>query len=679
MTDDNPLLPIDLIASMSVGVFAEDVATGRTYANAQMLDFVGLPAQTDVAANWHRILRPEDRERLLVQWQGMASSRDRDVFHYHFEKPDGIQVWVRLEVAPRLDKAGLFCGYVGTATNASAVKAIEGEYRDNVTLLRAMLDNFPGVIFRFFCSPTRLELLFLSEGVGDLTGFNRSEVLMASTDYLLRWVYPEDRALLAAANQVLLTGQHYRERIRVFRPDGVMYWVDLRINVVDHHGGGAVCEGMALDVTAEMDTRLKLQWREQEHMRLQRQMQEARKLETLGRLAGGIAHDFNNLLGAILGFAQFVAEDVGPDHVAYRNAGLILDAADRGRGIVSQILAFARQTGAERRRIRLEDVVTEVDALVRMAVPASIAMELETKPVGLMVEADRTQLVQVLLNLCLNARDALGGDGGRIAIHVDAVNGRHPWVVRLSERIPGSANLVDVWAEPDGTVVGIVGEAHLDQPYVALVVTDNGVGMDLTQMGKIFDPFFTTKDLGKGTGLGLSVVQSIVLEHQGAVIIRSRMGRGTEIRVLLPGLAIQGETVPEVHHAPLDVAPGRVLVVDDDQNFGKMMVQLLTRNGWDVTFYNNPFDAIAAVADRPTHWDLVISDQQMPHMMGLEMVGRLKELNSHLPCILCTGYDATITPQIASQHGAALLMFKPLTTQQVLAAVADVMDGRLGC
>ena len=670
---DGDQIPSDLITAMPVGVFAENVKTGWTFANDQMLDFAGISRLDVSGPGWAQIIRPVDRDRLIAQWSGLATPKDRDSFIYAYEKPDGSVLWVKMEAVPRFDGDGTFCGYAGTATDISHAKESEAEHRDHLTRLQTMLDNFPGVMFQFFCSATRLEFLFLSQGAELLTGFKRAETLMASPESLMQWVHPADRQVLIDARRTLLAGEPFRERIRLFNSSCSMYWADVRITVTDRRANGVVCEGMALDVTRDMEMRQESRRHEQEHTKLERQMQEARKLESLGRLSGGIAHDFNNLLGAILGFAQFVAEDVGTDHPAYRNAGLILDAANRGRGIVSQILAFARQTGTERRRFRLEDAVTEIDALIRMAVPAFMTIEISTPVIGLMVEADRTQLGQVLLNLCMNARDALGGEAGRITIQVEALSSRNPWVTKLAQRMPSLGAIVDAWEDPDGTVVGMVGTARTDQPSVALVVADNGIGMGLAQITKIFDPFFTTKDLGKGTGLGLSVVQSIVLEHQGGVVIRSRPGHGTEIRIILPGFPVQGEDVAEPQIIVHEVMPGRVLVVDDDKDFGQMMVQLMTRNGWDVTYCNDPFDAFEAVKADPRHWDLLITDQVMPNIRGQDMIAKIKKVNPDLPCILCTGYDETITETSAREHGAALLLFKPLTAKQVMASVASVM------
>ena len=673
MTPSDPLLA-GLVDNMPLGVFAEDVRRGRTYVNDQMLAYAGLTREQIQGDGWFRLLSIADRSRLLALWGQGGTGQDVEIFDVNFEHYDGSQMTLRLQVRPRYDDDGVFWGYVGTATDITPLQEMEHLHREKLMQMQTLVDNFPGVLFRVFCSVIRLEMLFVSNGIHDLTGFSRAEVLAASPDYLLRWIYPEDRALLLAARDQLLERQPFRDRIRVFRPDGSMYWVDLRIMVLSHTKGGVICEGMAVDVTHEMDARLRLQWQEQEHIRLQQQMQEARKLETLGRLAGGIAHDFNNLLGAILGFAQFVAEDVGPDHPAFRNAGLILDAADRGRGIVAQILAFARQTASVRRRFRLEDLVRDSDALIRMAVPANIAIDVSVKPLGFAVEADRTKMGQILLNLCLNARDAVPQESGRIGIHAEIMGGRNPWIQLLSERLPGTTELVDVWTEADGIVVGMVGTAQADQTHVALLVEDNGMGMEVGQIAKIFDPFFTTKDIGKGTGLGLSVVHSIIMEHHGAVIIRSRPGAGTEIRVVLPALPVVTEDPHDQAAKSLEPSPGRVLVVDDDPNFGKMLAQLMTRKRWDVTYFRNPLDAVAAVTAQPQHWDLVITDQIMPNMRGQELIRRLKSLNPGLPCILCTGYDATITLEIAQQFGASTLLFKPLTAKQLLEAVAAVME-----
>ena len=274
----------------------------------------------------------------------------------------------------------------------------------------------------------------------------------------------------------------------------------------------------------------------------------------------------------------------------------------------------------------------------------------------------------------MNARDALGSDPGKITIQIEAMSGHSPWVEKLAGRLSSLTAIVDAWTEPDGTVVGMVGSAKLGQPCVAMVVTDNGVGMDMAQISTIFDPFFTTKELGKGTGLGLSVVHSIVLEHHGAVVIRSRFGRGTEIRIILPGFAVSEYEKSEAPVLPQKVMPGRVLVVDDDVNFGKMLSQLMTRNGWDVVYRNDPLEALETVEGNPHHWDLVITDQVMPNLRGQDLIAKIKTLNPRLPCILCTGYDETLTQASAQQHGAALLLFKPMSAKQVMSSVASVMN-----
>jgi len=666
----------DLINILPVGIFEIDKDIGIIFANEQMLKFSGLSREEFSGLGWQRSIYPEDRERLLAQWDDICSRQEVGTIHLRYLKPDGTVSRLKINLVPRFDDNGAFISYVGTATDVTRIKELEDELRTNVVHLQAMLDNFPGVIFSLFCTPTRIELLFVNEGAERLTGLSRLEATFSQPETLMSWVHPEDRKLLAKARGRLLAGDRYRERIRVFRPEGSMYWADIRISPMEQRGGGVVCEGMAIDITQEMEARKELQWRQLEYTRLERQMQEARKLESLGRLSGGIAHDFNNLLGAIFGFAQFVAEDIGQDHPAYRNASLILDAADRGKGMVAQILSFARQTGAVRRRIRLEDVVQDSDALIRVAVPASVTIDILIDPIGLMVEADRTQIGQVLLNLCMNARDALEGDVGRISIQVEAMNPGSPWLNRLASRIPGTSPTVDVWTEPDGMIVGVVGFANRDVPCAVLLVSDSGLGMDKAQMERIFDPFFTTKDLGKGTGLGLSVVHGIVLEHGGAIIIRSRPGLGTEIRVVMPGLPIEGEAVQDQQEIVHDVSPGSVIVVDDDQNFGDMLAQLMARKGWRVAYYSDSLAALEAFGKEPDQWDLVISDQVMPNLRGQDLVSRVKSINPAVTCILCTGYDETISEETAKRHGASLLLHKPLTAKQLLQALAVVLKSR---
>lgn len=523
----------------------------------------------------------------------------------------------------------------------------------------ALVHNLPGKVTRAFQSED-----------------GRFELLYASRDTEETGTHGQSTALNALQFAELATMGKTRGRIRWAHPDGRIVWHDMWATVVARHDRGIEYETLILDVTSEVEAKQALEKQQQDQQLLERRIQEASKLEALGKLAGGIAHDFNNLLGGILGFASLVAEDIGADHPTQKFVSRISAACLRGKDLVDQILAFARQSKGEPTRFSLDALVTECRPLLDVAIPSSISIDVWTAPEAVDIQADKGQIGQVLMNLCFNARDALENKTGTIAIGVRILPANDP-LLALSASAPpqGKAGAVP-HTSADGWTTVMVGRCDATQPHAVLSVKDSGSGMEPELLARVFEPFFTTKATGKGTGLGLSVVHGIVMAHDGALLVRSRPGSGTEIQVILPlaegihvEVALPAVTIPTTgarHH-------GRVLVVDDDGDFGDVLALLLGRRGWSVSCHADPRDALAALTADPKSWTFMVTDQVMPHLRGEELIAKVKAIRPDLPCLLCTGYDGRIDEEQMIRLGIAQQLRKPLEAAILEATIADIL------
>lgn len=663
----------DLVELLPVGVFEDHLIDGNIFVNNQWASICGLSPDSFQGGSWTNQIHPDDWERVTQLWDHATQSREPFTAEFRLMRSDGAIVWVLVQALPIFGPYGQFQSYIGTGTDVTRIKDLELELRDTVTHLQATISNLPGVVFRAYHTPHAFKLLYVSEGAERVIGMTAQQALAMTGPQQFALLHPEElEPDFDIAEDLRLTGQSWNREC-ITRPDGSQYWADVRCSLIESTGDGMIYEGLILDVTAEVSAKQELERQEQERQKLERQMFEAMKLDSLGRLAGGVAHDFNNLLGAILGFAQFVAEDTGPGHPAFEHAERILAAADRGKGLVEQILAFARQSETERRQFSLDALVRESEALLRVAMPKTVHLSVDPSDTGLMIQADRGQLGQVLMNLCMNARDSLVVGDGTIAVCVRELKSDSPVFAHLLNRRFEPALAMKVEEDEQGIVRGAVGAVSFNQPLLVLSVQDSGIGMAASVMRQAFDPFFTTKPQGKGTGLGLSVVHGIVLGHQGAILVESRPGVGTEIQIILP--AVIGTAFKQDLPAADEAIPvyGRVLVVDDDRDFGDMICLMLKRQGWAVTYFDDPVKAHAAFVEQPQNWSLLVTDQAMPGLRGQDLIQKIREVACDLPCVLCSGYDEALDEEAANRIGASAWIRKPATAQQFLSVVAKVM------
>jgi len=367
--------------------------------------------------------------------------------------------------------------------------------------------------------------------------------------------------------------------------------------------------------------------------RLEKQLLQAQKIESIGTLAGGIAHDFNNILGGIIGYTELAQFDLPEGSSARTRLDRVLKSADRAKNLVQQILAFSRQGEQEEKPIQLVPIIKEVLTMLRASIPATIEIRQNIQRESGTVVVDSTQVHQVLMNLCTNAAHAMSEKGGILEVSLEDVDLDEEAVTKYPDLEPGS--------------------------YVKFTVSDTGHGMSEAIKEKIFDPYFTTKDKGVGTGLGLAVVHGIVKSHGGEVSVESKPGRGTTFEVLLPMINITPAEVTET----LEILPTGneyVLFVDDEHALVEIGRQMLEHLGYRSVSKTSPIEALEAFQAEPDKFDLVITDQTMPIMTGEMLAKKLLSIRPDIPIVLCTGFSDLIAEGKARALGIREFVMKPI-------------------
>ena len=379
---------------------------------------------------------------------------------------------------------------------------------------------------------------------------------------------------------------------------------------------------------------------EQERARLESELRQAQRIQSLGTLAGGIAHDFNNALTAILGNAEVAARLLPPDHRAQRSLGHIQQSGERAHDLVRRILTFSRREQPQRTLVKLPVVVGEALKLLRSTLPAMVEIRTRFAPDVPDVLADPTQIYQVVMNLGTNAAHAMGSRGGTLDVQLAAVN---------------------VATDARGLPPGLHARMH-----ALLAVTDTGSGMDAATLERIFEPFFTTKPVGEGTGLGLSVVHGIVKSHEGAIAVDSRPGAGTTFRLYFPA-ADAGAVAAALPTKPAEIH-GRgehVLYADDEEALVYMTTRNLERQGYRVTGFTDSRRALEAFGARPDEYDAVVTDLSMPGLSGVELARQIRALRPDVPIVFTSGYVRSDDIAALRTLAPSELLMKPGTVAQL--------------
>jgi signal transduction histidine kinase/CheY-like chemotaxis protein len=383
-----------------------------------------------------------------------------------------------------------------------------------------------------------------------------------------------------------------------------------------------------------------------EKARLENRLRQVAKMEAIGQLAGGIAHDFSNILSAIMGFARFLEEDLPGGSQEQGFARRILAASERGKRLVDQVLDFAMAKTASQDEVELGTMIRQCEEHLLSTLPASAKLIVETGGKPAYVTGSAIQLSQIIVNLCTNASDAIGSRGGEIRVELSHADPRD-----LQTAIAGGRGF---WT----------GEIDPARRYARIRVSDTGEGIAAEHQSRIFEPFFTTKGRQRGTGLGLAVVHGAVAAHQGVVHVCSEAGAGTAMSIYLPLSATGSGRLAEGEDSTLS-GDEHILLVDDETDIVEIMSRGLERLGYQAIGTNDPADVLRAVETSAGDWDVIVTDQVMPAMGGLELIRKIKALQPSLLTILCTGYGEAIDEQSARNAGADAYVRKPVSAESL--------------
>jgi PAS domain S-box-containing protein len=489
------------------------------------------------------------------------------------------------------------------------------------------------------------EIVLVNQQAETLFGYTRDELIGKLVESLIperfREVHPHHRNDYSHEPRTRPMGAGVE--LYAMRKDGTEFPAEISLSSIDTEEG-------TLATVAVRDVSDRAEG-ERERALLE-QLHQAQRLESVGQLAGGIAHDFNNILGVIMNYAEFVADEQEPDSQALHDVEEIRRAAERAAALTRQLLIFSRREVVQPEVLDLRQVVSGFENLLHRALGERVEMETIFDEDLMAIKADPGQIEQVLVNLAVNARDAMP-DGGRLLIEAGNVELDEEYAHMHPDTEPGD--------------------------YVRLKVSDTGVGMDEETIQRAFEPFFTTKGKAEGTGLGLATVYGIVTGAGGRIDIYSKPGMGTTVKIHLPTSSV---ATSESDAQPEERPAGRgevVLVVEDEPDVRRMAERILTKGGYSVIGTSGGEEAldICRRADRPVH--LLLTDMIMPGMLGTELVEQINTIRPELGVIFMSGYShEVLAPEALAEQGAGTFIEKPFSASELLKAVRSLLDAEAG-
>lgn len=475
--------------------------------------------------------------------------------------------------------------------------------------------------------------LFVSRQIENILGYTQDEWLSDSRNWV-RFVHPDDHAAVRDAEDSCLKGLAFQAEYRVMRKDGRVVWVSDSAVVVEGPEGKPVMEGIIVDIT--------------ERKQLEGQLQQSRRMEAVGRLAGGIAHDFNNLLTIIKGYTELAVQRKDLPTAVRADIEHIDDASERAAGLVRQLLAFSRKQVLQPKNLDLNAIVLGLEKLLRRLIGEDIEMSTAVSAGLGTIKADPAQVEQVLMNLVVNARDAMP-KGGRMIVETSNVDLDKTYASEHVSVKPGR--------------------------YVMLAVSDSGTGMSPETIAHIFEPFFTTKGGTKGTGLGLATVYGIVKQSGGYIWVYSEPEKGSTFKVYFPRVDEQAEKDSQnVRNVKAERGSETVLLVEDDDAVRQLAEVILTAQGYAVICANGPKRAEEIAEERADQIHLVLTDVIMPTMSGRELVKKLSARNPKMRVLYMSGYTDNVIAQGGVLEKGLAFLQKPFTPRALSQKVREVLD-----
>jgi len=619
-----------LIDNMPDYIYVKDAASRFVVANRAVAGLMGannpdkLLGKTDFDFFSKELATAffSDEQAILQSGRSVLNQEERTVDAH------GISQWTSTSKVPWRDELGQVVGIMGIGRDITERKQAEDALRKSEERFRLFMDNSPTVTW---IKDVEGRYVYISETFQKSLGV-RPEERIGKTDLE---VYPlamaeqlrnNDQAALAAGHAIEVTEE-------ASSADGKKcIWLSYKFPIQDASGQFFVA-GIGLDIT--------------DRKSMEEQLQQASKMESVGRLAGGVAHDFNNLLSVIIGYSDVLLENPGLDARAHKQIEEVKKAGDRAAGLTRRLLAFSRQQVLEPKILNLNSIIVETEKMLRRLIGEDIEFQTKLAPDIGSVKVDPGQIEQILMNLAVNARDAMPL-GGKLTVETAEVEMDAQSARQHAPCVPGR--------------------------YVVMTVSDTGVGMDQDTKAHIFEPFFTTKDVGKGTGLGLATVYGIVKQSGGYVLVQSELGQGATFKVYLPRVdqparqASAGDLVPETFNGS-----ETVLVVEDEESVRALICSILSQNGYTVLQAANPASALK-IAQQHQPIDLLLTDVVMPGMSGPAMAKKLQEIRPGLKVLFMSGYAGGFGVARGLLEDGVALLQKPFTKNALLRKLHETLE-----
>jgi len=551
-------------------------------------------------------------------------------FERPFEYPDqperGVTYW-DWTLQPLKDERGKVDSLILSLVDVTSRKTAEME---RIRLAAALENASEGVMI----TDKQAIIKYANPAFLRTCGYTKEE-LVGKSAYLLMGD-KHDEEFYKPIRDVIRRGEVWRGKITRKKKDSTLYDVEMTLSPIPD-SKGIVTHYVIIerDITDEI--------------RLQQHLRQTQKMEALGTLAGGIAHDFNNILMPVIINTELALWEIPENSPVQSYLKLALEVADRGKDLVKQIISFSRPSKQKRRPIKIAPAIKESLDFLKATLPSSIKICPDIRAEESIVLADPVQIEQVLINLCNNAAYAMKEKGGMLKVSLDEVDMDSKTLARYPGLNSGAC--------------------------LQLTVSDSGCGIPQDIIEHIFNPFFTTKNPGEGTGLGLAIVHGIVESHGGAISLRSEVGKGTTFNVFLP--RIEGE-IREKEDLSWQIPKGeeRILLVEDEESVLLSLQNVLKYLGYRITAVKDSREALRIFYDKPDSFDLVLTDQTMPDMLGSDLAKEVISIRPDMPVILCTGFSNEISRDEAIKIGIRDYVVKPINTRKIAQLIRRIFDGK---
>ena len=622
--------------SAPVPMWVTKIDRTRAFANQAYLEFLGVPYDEGLAFDWRTILHPDDMGRIVKESIAGEATLKPFVLEGRYRRADGQWRWMRSESQPRWDPTGKHIGFIGVAHDVTVAKEAEIELRQlNETLEQrieqrtSQLQTNEAQMRAIFETSNQYQALLDLQGnvvhanSASLAGIRANIWDVAGKPF---WDSPwfaatqGMREVVMNAFGAVVRGESVRTEMQLNLPAGDRFFDFTMRPVFDQHGAVSGALPEAVDIT--------------ERRQAEEALRQSQKMDAVGQLTGGVAHDFNNLLTIIRSATDFLRRRELPEDRRRRYIDAISDTVDRASKLTGQLLAFARRQPLTPQVFNVGSQVESIAALIRPLVGGRIQIKVELCEPPCFATADVAQFEAALVNLAVNARDAMA-DEGSLVISIHAVDG----------------------------IPALRGQPRREGQFVAVSVADTGSGIAADKLDAIFEPFFTTKDVGKGTGLGLSQALGFAKQSGGDIMVTDTSPEGSTFTVYLPQAESPADAAKVAAVNAEAAASGRghcVLVVEDNEDVGRFSTELLQDLGYATKWAVDAREALATLAENELAFDLVFSDVIMPGMNGVELATIIRERYPGLPVVLTSGYSSVLADHA---HRGFELIQKPYSVE----------------